>query len=121
MGGTRKLGSFSGRLVMLGFGSIGQAMLPLLFDTLGIKPAQVKVIKASEDTSGAAEALGVEVLVQPLSEGNYEAVLEPLVGAGDFLLNLSVDVASLALVRFCWKRNGQEAERCRSQHAEPVH
>jgi homospermidine synthase len=104
MGRPRKLGSFTGRVVMLGFGSIGQAMLPVLFESLGIKPAQVKVLKTSPDASGVAQALGVEVLVQPLDEGNYQAVLEPLLGEGDFLLNLSVDVASLALVRLCWKR-----------------
>lgn len=112
MGRTRRLGSFSGRVVMLGFGSIGQAMLPLLFDTLGIKPARVRIIKASEDASGVAAALGVEVLVQALDEGNHEAVLEPLVGAGDLLLNLSVDVASLALVRFCWKREVFYLDAC---------
>jgi homospermidine synthase len=112
MGRKRKLGAFSGRVVMLGFGSVGQAMLPLLFDTLGIKPAQVKIIKATEDTSGVAAALGVEVLVQALSEGNHEAVLEPLVGAGDLLLNVSIDVASLALVRFCWKRDVFYLDSC---------
>jgi len=112
MGRTHKLGSFSGRVVMLGFGSIGQAVLPLLFDRLGIEPAQVKIIKASEDANGVAAALGVEVLVQPLAEGNYEAVLAPLVGAGDWLLNLSVDVASLALVRFCCKRDVFYLDAC---------
>jgi len=112
MGRSRKLGSFTGRLVMLGFGSVGQAMLPLLSEAFGIKPAQVKIVKTSEDRSGVAQALGVEVIVQTLVEGNYETVLDPLLGEGDFLLNLSVDVASLALVRFCWKRGVLYADAC---------
>lgn len=115
MSRSRKLGSFPGRLVVLGLGSVGQGMLPLLFDAFGLKPAQVRIVKTSEDRSGVAQALGVEVIVQPLTEGNYEAVLDPLVGEGDFLLNLSVDVASLALVRFCWKRGVLYADAC----AEP--
>lgn len=112
MARTRKPASFTGRLVMLGFGSIGQAMLPVLQRAFGIPPARVKVVKASEDTSGVAAAHGVEVLVQPLVEGNFETVLDPLLGEGDFLLNLSVDVASLALVRFCWKRGVLYADAC---------
>jgi homospermidine synthase len=104
MSRSRRLGSFHGRLVMLGFGSVGQGMLPVLFEAFGIEPAQVKIVKTSEDRSGIAQAFGVEVIAQPLVEGNCETVLDPLLSQGDFLLNLSVDVSSLALVRFCWKR-----------------
>jgi homospermidine synthase len=109
---ARKLGSFTGKLVMLGFGSVGQGMLPLLFAHLGVKPAQVKIVKTRPDTSGVAEALGVEVVVKKLERGNYEAVLEPLLGEGDFLLNLSVDVASLALVQLCFKRGAFYLDAC---------
>lgn len=101
---ARRLASFAGRLVVLGFGSIGQAVLPLLFAHLGIAPRQVRVVKTSEDASGIAAALGVPVLAQPLDAGNYAAVLEPLLAPGDFLLNLSVDVSSLALIAWCRQR-----------------
>ncbi|HEY0824396.1 MAG TPA: saccharopine dehydrogenase C-terminal domain-containing protein [Ramlibacter sp.] len=112
MARSRKQASFAHRVLMLGFGSVGQAMLPVLFAELGLKPAQVKVVKTRPDTSGVAQALGVEVLVQPLEEGNYQAVLEPLLGEGDFLVNLSVDVASLALVRFCTRRGALYVDAC---------
>ena len=39
--------------------------------------------------------------VRPLTRDNYRDVLAPLVRAGDFLLNLSVDVSSVALIGFC--------------------
>ena len=109
---SRKPASFTGRLVMLGFGCVGQGMLPVLLDELGIAPAQVKIIKTSEDASGVAVDLGVEVRVQELNAGNHETVLEPLLGEGDFLLNLSVGVASLALVRFCWQRGILYLDAC---------
>jgi homospermidine synthase len=112
MGRSRKPGSFTGRVVMLGFGSVGQGMLPVLLDRLGIQPSQVKIVKTSPDRSGAAQALGVEVIVQPLEQGNYQTVLEPLLGEGDLLLNLSVDVSSLALVRLCWKRGALYIDAC---------
>ena len=97
---------------MLGFGSVGQGVLPLLPRELGVKPGRVKIVKATEDETGIAAEFGVEVIATPLNEGNFETVLEPLLGEGDFLLNLSVDVASLALIRFCRKRGAFYLDTC---------
>jgi homospermidine synthase len=108
----RRRTSFSGRIVMLGFGSIGQAMLPLLPIELGVKPARIRVVKRSPDETGIAAQHGVEVIATALNEGNYETVLEPLLGEGDFLLNVSVDVSSLALIRFCRKRGAFYLDTC---------
>lgn len=104
--------SFAGRLVMLGFGSIGQATLPLLLRHIGMQSRQVKIITASADNIDIARACGVECQVQPLTQGNYEAVLEACLQQGDFLLNLSVDVASLALIKFCWRRGILYLDTC---------
>jgi homospermidine synthase len=112
MASTVHLATFPGRLVMLGFGSIGQAVLPLLFRHLGLKPARARIVKTRPDASGIAAEFGVEVIVQRLDRGNYEAVLEPLLEEGDFLLNLSVDVASLALVQLCAKRGVLYLDAC---------
>jgi homospermidine synthase len=97
---------------MLGFGSVGQGILPLLPRELGIKPERIRIVKASPDETGIAAAQGVEVMATPLNEGNYEAVLEPLLAEGDFLLNLSVDVSSLALIRLCRKRGAFYLDTC---------
>jgi homospermidine synthase len=97
---------------MLGFGSIGQAMLPLLFRHLEIESGQLKIISAVEDNSGIAAKFGADFTVQTLTEGNYETVLESCVQEGDFVLNLSVDVSSLALMRFCWRRGALYLDTC---------
>jgi homospermidine synthase len=107
-----KHASFAGAVVILGFGSIGQAMLPLLFRHIDISPKRVTIVSRSEDKSGIAQKYGVAFIAQPLMEGNYETVLEPLVKQGDFLLNLSVDVASLALIRFCRRRGALYLDTC---------
>lgn len=103
---------FHGRIVILGFGSIGQAMLPLLFRHIGIEAGRVTIVSRSPDKSGIAKKYGVAFIAQPLAEGNYETVLEPLLEAGDFLLNLSVDVSSLALIRFCRQRGALYLDTC---------
>ena len=98
------LARFDGRLTMIGFGSIGQALLPLLLRHFGLKASNIKIVKPGEDRSGVAKELGVEVIPARLEEGNFAAVLEPLLGKGDFLVNLSVDVSSLALIKLCRER-----------------
>ena len=89
---------FSGRIVMIGCGSIGQGVFPLLFRHVGITPDRITIITA--DNAGLEEAAeyGVRFLVHPLTRENYQQVLKPLLRPGDFLLNLSVDVSSLALI-----------------------
>jgi homospermidine synthase len=108
----RDLIPFKGRLVVIGFGSIGQAVLPVLFKELGIAPGRTTVVKTREDATGIASELGVEVLVARLEEGNLETVLGPMLEAGDFLLNLSVDVSSLGLVRLCRSRGALYLDTC---------
>lgn len=104
--------NFAKSIVMLGFGSIGQAMLPLLFRHIDISPDRVTIVSRSPDKSGIAKKYGVAFFAQPLTDGNYETVLEPLVNEGDFLLNLSVDVASLALIRFCRRQGALYLDTC---------
>ncbi len=96
-----KHASFSGRLVMVGFGSIGQGVLPLILRHLAIAPAQIRILTGDDRGAAVAAAYGVEFRVAPITRANCLGLLTPLLGAGDFLLNLSVDVSSVALMQFC--------------------
>ncbi|MDB5837925.1 MAG: hss [Caballeronia sp.] len=98
-----KYATFAGHLVMVGFGSIGQSILPMLFRHLGIDPSQVKIICLRTDDPSTALEYGVETMFKALTPDNYEAVLGQVLREGDFLLNLSVNVSSIALIRFCWR------------------
>jgi homospermidine synthase len=93
-----------GQLVMVGCGSIGQAVLPLILRHLGITPDRITIITADARGRKEAAAYGISFIEQALTQENYRRVLEPLVGAGDFLLNLSVDVSSTAIVQFAQER-----------------
>jgi len=103
---------FPGRIVMVGFGSIGQGVLPLILRHIGITSDRITVVTA--DQAGAQEAvdLGVTFVVQPLLRENHRRVLEPLLGRGDFLVNLSVDVSSIALVKLCQERGALYIDTC---------
>ena len=62
------------------------------------------MISAHEDKEGIARKFGVTYEICPLTEENYRAVLEPQLNKGDFLVNLSVTVSSLALIDLCWQQ-----------------
>ena len=104
---------FPGRLIFIGFGSIGQGVLPLILRHIGgLAPARMTIVTADESGRAQAEAAGISFIKQALNRDNFRHVLEPMIGRGDFVLNLSVDVSSLALIRFCWERGALYLDTC---------
>lgn len=92
---------FGGRVVMIGCGSIGQAILPLLRRHLGFAADGLTVLSADERGRGIASAAGARFVHCHLKPGSFHRDLARHLRAGDLLLNLSVDVSSLDLVEWC--------------------
>lgn len=92
---------FKNKILILGFGSIGQAILPLLFQYLKLDPSQIHIV--SKHTLGAevAKNYGVRFEETAVTETNYQALLSVILKPGDFLLNLSVGVSSIDLISYC--------------------
>ncbi len=103
---------FAGKIVMVGFGSIGQGVLPLILRHIGTSPDRILIVTADESGRAVAAEYGVSFTRMPLTRDNYRAVLEPLLQPGDFLLNLSVDVSSVALVRLAQERGALYLDTC---------
>lgn len=112
MNETGKVQRFSGRLVMLGFGCIGQGVLPLLLRHIELVPEQVLIISPDHWGQALAREQRITLLHVELTPNNYRQVLEPRLCAGDFLLNLSVDVSSLALIGLCRERGALYLDTC---------
>ncbi len=103
---------FSGRMVIVGFGSIGQGVLPLFLRHIDLAASQITIVTAEKRGHDEARALGVTFLVTPLTRDNYRSVLTPLLGKGDVLVNVSVDVSSLALIEFCFAQGALYIDTC---------
>lgn len=103
---------FHGRIIMVGFGSIGQAILPLLLRHLRLHPRQISILAADAGGASIAHEFHIVLTVQPLTKDNYLSVLEPMLREGDFLLNLSVDVSSRALIELCARRGVLYLDTC---------
>ncbi|MDO9707271.1 homospermidine synthase [Paracraurococcus lichenis] len=93
--------TFSGRLVMLGFGSIGQGVLPLILRHIAIPRENIAIVTAEERGREVAAEYGITFTVEPVTRDNLRDVLVPRLKKGDFLLNLSVDVSSVELMKLC--------------------
>ncbi len=104
--------SFPGRLVMIGFGAIGQGVLPLILRHIDIKPSRITIVTAEDWGGEEAADYGIRFVVEPLKPDNFRQILGPLIRAGDFILNLSVEVSSLALVEFAHEKGALYLDTC---------
>ncbi len=103
---------FSGRLVMLGCGSIGSGVLPLLLRHIDMPPDRITIVTGDDRGRAVAAEYGVGFHVAPLDQASYETRLRPLLRRGDFLLNLSVEVSSVALIRLCHEIGALYLDTC---------
>jgi homospermidine synthase len=91
-----------GPIVMIGFGSIGRGTLPLIQRHFDYDPAQFSVIDPSDAACAELERRGIAYHKVALTRENYREVLGGLLEPGKgFCVNLSVDISSLALMKFC--------------------
>ena len=94
--------AWNGPIVMIGFGSIGRGTLPLILRHIKCNPQQITVIDPDASTSQLAEKQGATFIKAAITAKNHRQVLKPLLTAGPgpaFIVNLSVDVGSLDIMR----------------------
>src|SRR6516225_9968183 len=103
---------FPARILFVGFGSIGQGVLPLVLRHIGIAPERITIVTADDRGRAEAEKYGIKLVKEPLTRENYRRVLNPLLGRGDFLVNVSVEVSSLALIKLCWEKGAMYLDTC---------
>lgn len=93
---------FTGRVIIIGCGSIGQGVLPLIRRHIPLEgERRLLVLSADEEGRGLARACGARFEHSHLTPANHRRILGRHAKAGDLVLNLSVNVSSLDLVRFC--------------------
>ena len=107
-----KWAKFNGRLLMLGFGAIGQGVLPLLLRHIDLAPERIAIISPGGQGRDLAAAQGVGLEDLTLTPENYASVLAARLGPGDFLLNLSLNVSSADLVQWCRARGVLYLDAC---------
>ena len=95
---------FDGKILIVGFGSIGQGVLPLLLRHLTVPPEKITIVTADKRGRAVAKEFGVRFILEPLTPDNYEKIVLSHIGRGDFLCNVSVAVSSTDLIKLCQEK-----------------
>ena len=97
---------FSGRILLLGYGSVAQCTLPLLLRHLDVGPERVTVLDFVDCRKALAPLLaqGVRLVRERITPENYATELARHVGPGDLIVDLAWNIDCRALLDFC-RRN----------------
>src|SRR5262252_6753018 len=88
---------FAGPIVMIGFGSIGRGVLPLLERHIGFDRSKFVVIAPDDSDRHLLDERKLKFEKLAITKENYCAVLTPLLTGGPgrgMIINLSVDTSS---------------------------
>src|SRR6185312_16507040 len=97
-------GRITGPIVMIGFGSIGKGVLPLIERHFSYDKSRFVVIDPEDKDRKLLDERGIKFLHQSVSRDNYRTVLGDLLtqgGGQGFCVNVSVDTGSVDLMEFC--------------------
>lgn len=98
------LARVDGPIVIVGFGSIGRGVLPLIERHIGHDKSRLVVIDPSDADRKLLDERGIKFIQQSVTRDNYKTLLQPLLTAGGgqgFCVNLSVDTSSHDIMDFC--------------------
>jgi homospermidine synthase len=108
----KKYITFDGKILILGFGAVGQGTLPLMLRHIDMPKDKLTIITAEDWGREIAEEYGIAFRVEALTRDNYVRILDRELKAGDFLFNASFDVSSLALIEYCSQRGIMYLDAC---------
>ena len=97
-------GAITGPIVLIGFGSIGRGILPLLERHFTFDKSRFTVIDPVDENRHLLDERGIAFVQQAVRRENFVDLLKPLLTAGEgqpFVVNLSVEVSSVAIMRLC--------------------
>jgi homospermidine synthase len=96
--------AISGPIVMIGFGSIGKGVLPLIERHFTYDKSRFVVIDPNDRDRALLDERGIRYMKLAITRDNYVDTLKPLLTAGGgqgFCVNLSVDTSSLDIMKLC--------------------
>ena len=97
-------GKIDGPIVMIGFGSIGKGVLPLIERHFEFDKARFVVIDPEDKDRKILDDRGIRFIHSAVTKHNYKQLLKPLLtegGGQGFCVNLSVDTSSVDIMELC--------------------
>lgn len=101
-------GTITGPVVMIGFGSIGKGVLPLIERHFNFDRSRAVIIDPNDKDRALADERNISFVQKAVTKDNYRELLTPLLTQGEgqgFCVNLSVDTSSLDIMKLCRELN----------------
>jgi len=91
------------RILVLGCGSIGQAVVPLLIRDVGVVPTSIRVVEMTDTRHRIADSIAAGVTYEQaaVTRENLAAFLGERIGAGDILLDLAWNIDATVIIDWC--------------------
>ena len=97
-------GTITGPIVMIGFGSIGRGVLPLIERHFKFDKSRFTVIDPEDKDRHLLDERAIAFVKKAITRDNFADLLKPLLAKGGgqaFVVNLSIEVSSVAIMRLC--------------------
>lgn len=99
---------WQGPIIIIGFGSIGKATLPLICRHLDFSENKIYIIDPSDLNKNIAEEYGANFINTALTPDNYQSIIGEIIDKDSnqsLVVNLSVDVSTKDIIRFAQSKN----------------
>lgn len=109
----QKYAEFTGKILILGYGSVGQAILPVILRHLVVEPKNITVLERDNHRSRFLQyhvGSGVNYVRQEITSTNYKKELSKYVTEGDLIINASLNIEAQALLEWCMENGVMEID-----------
>lgn len=103
----------NGSILLIGYGSVGQAILPLLLRHIKIKPENITVLERDDHTElfeSRHSGSGVNYVIDEITSTNYQQKLGSYVGLGDMIINASLNIDAKSILEWCMQNGVMEID-----------
>eukprot|EP01038_Epipyxis_sp_PR26KG_P007772 gene7772-10558_t len=98
--------NFDGKLLILGFGGVASASIPVILQVINISTEQLHIISEDSQYWDIARKYNISYEEKALSKINFREILDKCnLTIGDIILDLTVEVSSVDLISYCQEKN----------------
>ena len=96
--------NFDKKILVIGYGSVGQAVVPLLLKHIVNDPKQITIIEKDDHGKIYRKrhgGSGVKYVKKEILKNNLNSVLKQHTEAGGFIVDVSLNIAAHAIIEWC--------------------
>jgi len=108
-----KYAQFDGKILIIGYGSVGQSILPIILRHLVVEPKNITVLERDDHRAlflRRHAGSGVNYVRQEIKPSNYKKELAKYVGEGDMIINASLNIEAQTLLEWCMENGVMEID-----------